>query len=177
ERMLSALSAAARQCDLIVTAGGVSMGEADFLPSLLHQHGRIHFWRVRMKPGLPVLFGEIDGTPLLGLPGNPVSAAVGFMLFARAGMAAMQGRAVPTPWRGRLAQAIQKRHQRCEFVRCHASTDADGTLLLRPLTRQGSGQLTSLSGANALARIPEAMLDPPAGSVLDTWLLDGGDSV
>jgi molybdopterin molybdotransferase len=173
EALRVALADAAGHCDVIVTAGGVSMGEADFLPRVLAAHGRVHFWRVRIKPGMPILFGELADTLVFGLPGNPVSSAVCFHVFARAARAALEGGTTVPPLHARLRSAVRKRHDRSEFLRGRMAADQDGVLWFEAHAQQGSGQLRGLADANALARVPETVHDPAAGSVLEAWPLPG----
>ena len=171
---LAALRQAAADSDIIVTAGGVSMGEADYLPRLLNTHGRIHFWRVRMKPGLPVLFGELDNCLVVGLPGNPVSAAVGFHVLVRHLLQAIEAAATVAPLSARLRSGIRKQHRRAEFVRGRLLGDAQGGLWFEAHPQQGSAQLLGLAASDCLALLEEDARDPEAGSVCRVWPLDGG---
>jgi molybdopterin molybdotransferase len=173
EALHAVLADVAPRCDVIVTAGGVSMGEADFLPRVLAAHGRVHFWRVRIKPGMPILFGELAGALVFGLPGNPVSSAVGFHVFVRAALAALEGTTTARPLHARLRSAVRKRHNRTEFLRGRIAADQDGVLWFEAHAQQGSGQLRGLADADALARVPETVHDPAAGSVLEAWPLPG----
>ncbi|MCE5232368.1 MAG: gephyrin-like molybdotransferase Glp [Mizugakiibacter sp.] len=168
------LRAAARDVDLIVTSGGVSAGEADHLPGLVRELGRIHFWKVRIKPGMPVLFGEIGGTPIFALPGNPVSCAATFLALVRPTLDALCGRrAAPPRLHARLAEAVHKSHARAEGLRCTLASDADGALWARPHARQGSAMLRGLAAADALALIPEQARELAAGSVVEVLPLPG----
>ncbi|MGA7297396.1 MAG: molybdopterin molybdotransferase MoeA, partial [Rhodanobacteraceae bacterium] len=173
DEQLAALRQAAADSDIIVTAGGVSMGEADYLPRLLNAHGRIHFWRVRMKPGLPVLFGEMDNCLVVGLPGNPVSAAVGFHVLVRHLLQAIEA-ATPRPrLNARLRSGIRKHHWRAEFVRGRLHADAQAGLWFEAHAQQGSAQLLGLAASDCLALLDENMHDPEAGTVCRVWPLDG----
>lgn len=157
ELLRSGLLAAAEQADVIVTSGGVSAGEADFLPDLLAEIGLVHFWKVRMRPGMPVLFGEIGKTLLFGLPGNPVSSIATFLMFVRPALAALCGddQCLPLFVHARLAQAIHKRHDRTEFLRARLDSNVDGSLMATALSKQGSGMLRGVVDANALIVFPE----------------------
>ena len=173
DEQLAALRQAAADSDIIVTAGGVSMGEADYLPRLLNAHGRIHFWRVRMKPGLPVLFGEMDNCLVVGLPGNPVSAAVGFHVLVRHLLQAIEAAAPRPRLSARLRSGIRKHHRRAEFVRGRLHADAQAGLWFEAHAQQGSAQLLGLAASDCLALLDENMHDPEAGTVCRVWPLDG----
>ena len=148
--------AAARDADLILTSGGVSVGDYDLVKQILGEQGDIQFWRVRMRPGKPVAFGHLGETPLLGLPGNPVSAAVTFELFGRPAIRTMLGcRQVERPLvdvvlAGEPIQRIDRRN----FVRARLDS-RDGTLTATPTGAQGSHIISSLRGATALLIIME----------------------
>ncbi|GAP66964.1 molybdenum cofactor synthesis protein [Mizugakiibacter sediminis] len=174
ETLRERLAAAAREADLIVTSGGVSAGEADHLPGLVRELGRIHFWKVRIKPGMPVLFGEIGGALVFALPGNPVSCAATFLALVRPLLDALRGRAgAPPPLRARLAVAVRKPHARAECLRCALTADAEGVLWARPHGQQGSAMLRGLAEADALAVIPEQAHELAAGSVIEVLPLPG----
>lgn len=162
------LHAAARGADVIVSCGGVSAGEADYLPGVIADVGRVHFWKVLMKPGMPFLFGEIGKTLLFALPGNPVSAIVTFLVFVQPALAALQG-AEPGPClrHARLAEPLRKRHQRREFLRAHTEWRDDGGLWATALAQQGSGMLRGVADADALLIVPEDTHELDAGAVVD----------
>lgn len=165
-----ALLDAAVDADVIVTSGGVSAGEADHLPSVLEAIGAIHFHKVRVKPGMPILFGQIGACLYFGLPGNPVSAAVTFRVFVRFAVRAMLGLAtVHPPGRARLAAPVHKRHARAEFLRCHLHTDDTGVQWATPHDRQGSGMLRGLAETDALALLPEDACNLARGDVVVLW--------
>jgi molybdopterin molybdotransferase len=154
ERMLRAAAASA---DLIVTSGGVSVGRHDHVRALLEQHGALDFWRIAVQPGKPLAVGELDGTTIIGLPGNPVSALVTFELFARPFIRAMLG----LPGDGRLrvrataTERTPKDRGRRAFLRV-ILTGTDGGYHTRPAGGQQSSQLRPMADANALLVIPEA---------------------
>lgn len=161
---------AATDADIIVTSGGVSAGEADHLPRVLETIGTIHFHKVRVKPGMPILFGQIGASLYFGLPGNPVSAAVTFRVFVRFAVRAMLGvTAAYMPESARLATALHKRHQRAEFVRCRLHTDDAGVQWATPHARQGSGMLSGLAESDALALLPEGEKQYQRGDVVTLW--------
>lgn len=176
EQQLASLREAAVDSDVIVTAGGVSMGEADYLPRLINAHGRIHFWRVRMKPGLPILFGELDGCLIFGLPGNPVSTAVGFTVLVQHALDALQASESPRRLAARLRSDLKKRHRRAEFVRGQIQADAGGSLWFEAHRQQGSAALSGLAASNCLALLDEDLQDPVAGTVCRIWPLPGAFS-
>ncbi len=156
-RIRSALLEATNSADVIITSGGVSAGEADHLPGLVAQLGHIHFWKVRMRPGMPFLFGEIGRSLIFCLPGNPVSTMATFLCLVRPALAALQGAADSGPrmLHARLAAPISKRHDRTEFLRAVCEIRDDGTLWARPVSRQGSSMIRGLVEANALIMVPE----------------------
>lgn len=155
-RMATALRDAAFSFDLIITCGGVSAGEKDHLPQLLRDHGQVHFWKVRMKPGMPVLFGRLDQAMLLGLPGNPVSVLATFLTLGRGLLDALQGRREPrTPWTAALTTPVSKTHARLEFMRGNLGCDAGGQLQVTPNPAVASNRLRAAADANALIQLPE----------------------
>lgn len=177
ERALrEALLAAAAEADVIVTSGGVSAGEKDLLPALVAELGEIAFWKVRMRPGMPVLCGTLGGTVVVGLPGNPVSGVVTFLLFVRPLLRALQGIAEPSSPRlhAQLSAPIAKRHDRAEFMRARLEPRADATLGVRVLPKQGSGMLHGVVGADALVVVPEHARELEAGHVVEVIALPAG---
>ncbi|MBO9664534.1 gephyrin-like molybdotransferase Glp [Dokdonella sp.] len=170
-----ALRDAGERCDLVISSGGVSAGEADFLPGLVADLGKVHFWKVRMKPGMPALCGEIGGALVFALPGNPVSTIATFLALVRPALAALQGAtddAAPV-WRARLAAPLTKRHDRAEFLRATLQSREDGALWAMPLAKQGSGMLRGVAEANALIFVPEETRELAAGAVVEAWPLPG----
>ena len=154
--------------DVVLTCGGVSAGGKDHVPAVLAAYGTPHFWKVRMKPGMPVLFGSLDQARLLGLPGNPVSVLATWLTFGRALVDGLQGRTDPRPvWRARLAAALAKPHPRREFQRARLEARDDGALWAIPDPVTGSHRLRAASGADALLVVPEGPCDLPVGAVLD----------
>jgi molybdopterin molybdotransferase len=165
--LAAALKRAGEQADIIVSSGGVSAGEADFLPGIVADIGKVYFWKVRIKPGMPVLFGQVGNALLFALPGNPVSGIATFLTLVRPASAAMAG--ARDPWLtlcARLATPIAKRHGRTEFVRARLACNADGQLIATPLAKQGSGMLRSAADADALIVVPEETHTLNAGDVV-----------
>ena len=170
QRIESMLTDAASAFDVVLTCGGVSAGEKDYLPRLLAERGRIHFWKVRMRPGMPLLFGELDRALFLGLPGNPVSVLATFMAIGRPLLDALQQRAEPRPqWRARLASGWDKRHDRLEFLRGRMRCDADGQLWVEPNPADGSHRLRGAADSDVLLRLDEGARRFDAGDVVEVF--------
>lgn len=146
-----------KDCDLVLTVGGVSVGDKDLVkPTIEKMGGTLDLWRVRMKPGRPVALAHARHTPIVCLPGNPVSAYVVFSLLVTALMRTMQGHARPLPpvHYGRLATTRTFGLAREEFLRVQTNYDDSGLPRLTPHPDQGSAIISSLSWADGLARIP-----------------------
>ncbi|NYF19531.1 molybdopterin molybdotransferase [Xanthomonas sp. JAI131] len=170
QRIESMLTDAASAFDVVLTCGGVSAGEKDYLPRLLAERGRIHFWKVRMRPGMPLLFGELDRALFLGLPGNPVSVLATFMAIGRPLLDALQQRAEPRPqWRARLASGWDKRHERLEFLRGRMRCDAYGQLWVEPNPADGSHRLRGAADSDVLLRLDEGARRFDAGDVVEVF--------
>ncbi len=173
EDELRAKLAAARDADLVLTSGGVSVGDYDLVKQMLAEQGNVEFWRVRMRPGKPLAFGFLGTTPLLGLPGNPVSAAVTFELFGRPAIRRMLGAAqVERPVVDVvLAGESIERADRRQFVRARLTSE-QGTLTAHPTGAQGSHIISSLRGATALLVIFEGTGYVHAGEHVPALLLN-----
>jgi molybdopterin molybdotransferase len=166
--------ARAMDCDLLVTTAGISVGEHDYLRSVMEDMGgELRFWKLRMRPGAPVGFGVLDRLPWIGLPGNPVSTMVTFELFVRPAVRKMMGhrlyfrRSAPV----RVAEAISVRPRLQHFLRGVVCEGPSG-LEARLTGPQGSGILTSMVKANALLIIPEGQFETAAGSTVPALVLD-----
>jgi molybdopterin molybdotransferase len=165
--------------DMIVTSAGVSRGDFDVVKDVLAREGDIDFWTVNMRPGKPLAFGAFrtaDGRriPHLGLPGNPVSSMVSFELFGRAAIFRMLGR---DDWARPMARAVLREDirngdPRRFYPRCIVQAGDDGRLYADLTGPQGSGILTSMSAANALAVVPENTTFLAAGTEVDVMMLD-----
>lgn len=165
-----ALLDAAADADIIVSSGGVSAGEADHLPNVLQAIGETHFHKVRLKPGMPTLFGQVGASLYFGLPGNPVASAVTFRLFVGFALRAMQGVSkIPKPMHARLAAPLHKRHARTELARCSLHVDGDGVMWATPHAKQGSGMLRGLAETDALALLPEGAREYAEGDTVLLW--------
>jgi len=171
----------AQGVDLFLTSGGVSVGDFDIVKNVLATEGEIHFWRVRMKPGKPLAFGQIDDpttgskrpVPVLGLPGNPVSVMLSFEMFVRPAIFEMLGR---TDWprprvEAALMDEIPHKDNRRHYVRVRVEEQA-GEYRAFLTGGQGSGILSSMVKANGLAIIPEDWTHAPAGARVSVLLLD-----
>jgi molybdopterin molybdotransferase len=169
-----ALQRAAADADLIVSSGGVSAGEADFLPRLVGEIGKVHFWKVRIKPGMPFLFGQVGSALFFGLPGNPVSGFANCLTLLKPALDAMAGVA-PTgyPLRARLRTGIEKRHARAEFQRARLQCDENAVLWATPHARQGSGMLRGVAEADALILLPEGEHVFAVGDIVEAMPLPG----
>jgi len=166
-------SGLAQGVDLFITSGGVSVGDFDVVKQVLAAEGEMTFWRVRMKPGKPLAFGRINGVPLLGLPGNPVSAMVSFEMFARPAILKMQGiadRRRPMV-EATLVDGIKHKDDRRHYVRVRVE-EQEGRYQACLTGEQGSGILSSMVEANGLAIIPEDWPTVPAGTRVQVMMLD-----
>jgi molybdopterin molybdotransferase len=163
-----------RGADLFLTSGGVSLGDYDLVKRVLHDLGHIDFWQVRMQPGKPMAFGHIQGVPILGLPGNPVSAMVVFEQFARPAILKMQGRRhLRKPEiEVTLLDDAKAYADRVRFLRAIVTQTAEGHWTARLTGPQGSGILSSMVRANALAIIPKQPGKVAAGSRVWAQMLD-----
>ena len=145
-------------CDAILTSGGVSVGDFDYVKVVLDRLGDMHWWQVAVRPAKPLAFGTVGGTPVFGLPGNPVSSMVSFELFARPALRQMMGhQALFRPEVPALADEALRRQPdgKTHFVRVVATTDDDGRLHVRSSGGQGSHLLRAMALANALAVLPD----------------------
>ena len=168
ERIASMLRDAASSFDVVITCGAVSAGEKDHVPALLDAHGRIRFWKVRMKPGMPLLFGDLDHARFLGLPGNPVSVFATYVTLGRRLLDGLQGRTeARRVFRARLATPIEKTHARREFLRGRLEVGDDGTLRVHPDAATGSHRLRAAAMADALIVVPDGPQQLSIGAVVD----------
>jgi molybdopterin molybdotransferase len=162
---------ASADADLILTSGGVSVGGYDLVREVLAELGEIGFWRVNVRPGKPLAFGRINGVPLIGLPGNPVSSAVTFELFARPLLRQMLGCVeIFRPRIMAILDADVAQGDRRHYARARLRFP-DGVATVTLTGDQGSHRIASLLGANALAIIPEGTGVLPAGAGVETLAL------
>src|ERR1017187_9285564 len=158
-----ALLDAAQNADVVLTSGGVSVGEADYMKQLLNKLGQVVFWKISMKPGRPLAYGKIGDAHYFGLPGNPVSVMVTFYQFVRDALLVLMGQANPAPLPLLpvvCTEDLKKTPGRTEFQRGILSPDASGAWRVRATGNQGSGILRSMSEANCLIVMPE-----PSGNI------------
>jgi molybdopterin molybdotransferase len=162
------LTAAARDHDLIVTSGGVSTGEEDHVRTAIEKLGRLDFWRLAIKPGRPVALGQIAGVPLIGLPGNPVAAALTFAILGRPLILRLGGGAEERPalFRVRADFAYKKRPGRREYVRASLTRDGD-TVVASKYPKDGAGILSSIVRSDGFVIIDEAADGLASGAMVD----------
>jgi molybdopterin molybdotransferase len=174
EQLLRAALEHGLAADVLVTSGGVSVGEHDLVRAAERELGVEEvFWRVSMKPGKPVSFGVRGSTLVFGLPGNPVSALVGCELFVKPALRALQGLADPLPRfePGRLATGLRRNEERDEFVRARSRVDGEA-LVLEPVTGQESHMIVRAAVADALVHVPRGNGALAAGSTVNWLRLD-----
>jgi molybdopterin molybdotransferase len=157
------------KADVIVSSAGVSVGAFDYVKSVIEEDGELDFWKVNMRPGKPLAFGKYRGIPFFGLPGNPVSAFVGFEVFVRPALEKLSGLdARPRPRQtARLAEPL-KSDGRESYLRAIVSQE-NGHLMARLTGHQGSGNIFSLVRANALLIVPSGVKSLPANSDVEIW--------
>jgi len=156
EAIRAALLQASAQSDVLITSGGVSVGEADYVKECLNELGEVNFWKIAMKPGRPLAFGKIRQCHFFGLPGNPVSAMVTFYQFVLPALKKLCGQFhEPAPlFEARVTTPLKKSPGRVEFQRGIMETDKNGQLIVRSSGEQGSGILSSMSKANCFIILP-----------------------
>lgn len=145
----------ASEADLLVTSGGASVGDHDLVYPALRAGGFLaDFWKIAMRPGRPLMFGRLGTLPVLGMPGNPVSALVCALLFLRPAISTMLGVKDSNPHfeRAILASQMAENDRREDYVRAHLEVDADGRLLAHPFPLQDSGMVLTLARADGLIR-------------------------
>lgn len=165
----SALLAAASNADVIITSGGVSVGEADYIKELLAEIGEVVFWKIAMKPGRPLAYGKIGTSHFFGLPGNPVAVMVTFKQFVSDALRTLMGQQ-PKPAitvKAICTERIKKSPGRIEFQRGILAQDETGALTVRTTGAQGSGMLSSMSQANCFIVLPMPQGNVEAGTLVD----------
>jgi molybdopterin molybdotransferase len=170
----AALLEAASSCDVIITSGGVSVGEADFVRELMARLGEVAFWKIAMKPGRPMAFGKIKNAWLFGLPGNPVAVMVTFYQFVRPALLKMMG-AAPSPlptFRVASSEALKKAPGRTEYLRGLIFQD-EGVWRVRPTGAQGSGILRSMSEANCFIVLEHERGNVAEGELVSVQAMEG----
>ena len=162
------LGHAAANADIVLTSGGVSMGDYDVVKAELGKLGTVEFWKVAMQPAKPFAFGTLGDTPLFGLPGNPVSVFVAFEQFVRPALLHMMGaEALFRPRiRGVMAHEVSTDPEKTVFLRVEAAPDTVGVWQARSAGGQSSNVLSALAAANAFAVVPRGQGDVPAGGAV-----------
>jgi molybdopterin molybdotransferase len=171
-----AFAEASANADVVITSGGVSVGEADFVRKMLDELGEVVFWKIAMKPGRPLAYGKIGAAHFFGLPGNPVSVMVTFYQFVRDALLVLMGadpvEPVPT-FRATCTARLKKAPGRTEFQRGVLSRAPDGALVVKPTGEQGSGILKSMSDANCFIILDDATGNVEPGTAVEVQLLEG----
>ncbi len=175
EALEHAFATAAASADVVITSGGVSVGEADFVKQLMDKLGEVVFWKIAMRPGRPLAYGRIGNAHFFGLPGNPVSVMVTFYEFVQDALKILQGqreRAPQPTFKVRLGAPIRKVPGRTEFQRGILTRESDG-FTVRTTGDQGSGILSSMSRANCFIVLGTDTGNVAAGEVVDVQLFEG----
>jgi molybdopterin molybdotransferase len=178
EKLEATLLKAAAENDVVITSGGVSVGEADYMKGLLAKHGQVLFWKINMKPGRPLAYGRVGinekQAHYFGLPGNPVSSMVTFYQFVQPALQALSGATCrPMPFfRVECVLPIKKATGRTEFQR-GILFEEDGLWKVKPLPNQGSGVLSSMSAANCFIVLDDTVGNCEAGKMVNVQLLEG----
>ena len=176
EKLESAFASAAGAADVVITSGGVSVGEADYVKQLLGKLGEVLFWKIAMRPGRPLAYGKVGGAHFFGLPGNPVSVMVTFYEFVRDALLILQGQREIEPlptFKVPLSAPIRKVPGRMEFQRGILASDGAGGWMVRTTGDQGPGILSSMSQANCFIVLPTETGNVAAGEMVDVQLLEG----
>ncbi|HEX2830174.1 MAG TPA: gephyrin-like molybdotransferase Glp [Burkholderiales bacterium] len=171
-----AFNRAAGAADVVITSGGVSVGEADFVKDLLNKLGEVVFWKIAMKPGRPLAYGRVGGAHFFGLPGNPVSVMVTFYQFVRDALLKLSGRdpVEPSPtFKVPCTSSLKKAPGRTEFQRGILSRGADGQWSVRVTGEQGSGILRSMSEANCFIILPTDQGNVTPGTIVEVQVMEG----
>ena len=171
-----AFAAAAAAADVVLTSGGVSVGDADYVKQMLDRLGEVLFWKIAMKPGRPLAFGRIGTAHFFGLPGNPVAVMVTFYQFVRDALLILSGRSAVEPvptFRATLTSPVRKAPGRTEFQRGILSRNEAGEWTVRTTGDQGSGILSSMSQANCFVVLPTDQGNSEPGTLVEVQLFEG----
>ena len=166
--MESTLTRAAASADMVISSGGVSMGQADYIKLALEAVGEINFWRIAMRPGRPLAYGQLGSTPFFGLPGNPVAVMVTFLQFVQPALRKMMGQRDWKPLRmlAIAERSLKSRLNRIDYLRGTYRINDQGQLIVNSTGAQGSGILTSMVQANCLIEIGEQLSHVEAGDTV-----------
>ncbi|HZT51556.1 MAG TPA: gephyrin-like molybdotransferase Glp [Stellaceae bacterium] len=169
EAVRSAIAAAAGTHDLVLTSGGVSAGEEDHVAAAVMALGKLHFWRLAIRPGRPVAMGQIGDVPFIGLPGNPVAVMVTFLLLARPLILRLQGAREIAPRHYRVASgfAYQKKASRAEYLRARLERGASGEWTAQKFPRDGAGILSSMVASDGLVVVEAGVTSVVPGAPVD----------
>ena len=176
EKVEHAFKTAAQSADVVITSGGVSVGESDYVKQLLDKLGEVLFWKIAMKPGRPLAYGKIGAAHFFGLPGNPVAVMITFYQFVREALLIMQGQReiAPLPtFKVPLSAPIRKMPGRTEFQRGILTPDGKGGFTVQSTGDQGSGILSSMSRANCFIVLETDTGNVAAGELVAVQLLEG----
>jgi molybdopterin molybdotransferase len=166
---------AAEGADVLITSGGVSVGDADYIKEILEKQGKVDFWKVAMKPGRPLTFGNINSTYFFGLPGNPVSVMVTFYQFVQPALKKLMGETVYAPIMMKVPciSKLKKRPGRVEYQRGVLEQDDTGRMVVRKTGKQGSGILRSMADANCFIVLPLESEGVNPDELVDVQLFHG----
>ncbi|CAH7051194.1 Molybdopterin molybdenumtransferase [Vibrio chagasii] len=175
QKMMDVLHAASLETDMVLTSGGVSVGDADYIKLALDKLGEINFWRINMRPGRPLAYGKIEDKPFFGLPGNPVAVMVSFINFVEPAIRKLQGQANWTPVKANAVatEQLRSRQGRTEFSRGVFTMNESGVLEVKTTGKQGSGILRSMSEANCLIEISPSVDTVKVGETVTIIPLQG----
>ncbi len=171
-----AFADAVANADAVITSGGVSVGEADYVKQTVEALGKLSFWQVAMRPGRPFAFGRIGKSAFFGLPGNPVAVMVTFYQFVKPALQRLMGEPEPPPpltFHARSLSPLKTRIGRTEFIRGVLSRDDNGEHIVRSTGSQGSGILRSMSAANCFIILPPQCGDTEPGAIVDVQPFHG----
>ena len=179
EALKAAVVAATAEYDFVVTSGGASNGDFDFIKPCVEQTGQLFMTLVNMRPGKAQTFGLVNGTPVFGLPGNPAAAYCGFEMLIRPALRKMQGYTNLARPRvmARLSRDAKKKDPRRIYLRATLTKDADGAYVVEPAKNQSSGLFGVIQRSNCLAIMPEGFEGRTAGSEIECILLDVSEDV
>ena len=169
DTLKEAFAIASNNADVLITSGGVSVGEADYVKEIMAKLGRVEFWKVAIKPGRPLAFGRVDNAVFFGLPGNPVSVMVTFYEFVQPALRKMSGEkdSEILTFKARCDSKLKKRPGRVEYQRGILQKDENGELAVLKTGAQGSGILSSMSQANCFIILPMESGGVEPGTVVD----------
>lgn len=164
----AALQSAADTCDAVISTAGMSVGEEDHLAATVRRMGSLYFWKVAIKPGRPIAFGQIGQAPFIGLPGNPAAMMITFLRLARPALLTLAGArdVEPRLYPVRAGFKHRKKEHRREYVRVYLEDGADGVPVARKHPRSGAGILSSLVGSDGLVELPEEMTQLSEGTMV-----------